>query len=184
LRPPWLQETERTRKLRRTVVELLLAEAMARAIRTEYLQTASVKHPQLNSAYEGAAILKEKYDILSEEVRGLDAERMRAAAVQLAATALRLVVDTCPPTQTDKGKWTRGRKALDPRREKEIAAFERWQKSVEAGRGGPSPSRGQHKPRGAFRPGHRGAVVPDLESAAAIPSNCLLSRGSAASPVV
>jgi hypothetical protein len=62
-------------------MELLLAEAIARAIARAYLQTAWVKHPQMHSAYEGAAILKEKYDILWEEVRRLDAERMRTAAV-------------------------------------------------------------------------------------------------------
>jgi hypothetical protein len=55
---------------------------MARAIRTEYLQTASVSHPQMHSPYEGVAILKEKYGILWDEVRGLDAERMRAAVVR------------------------------------------------------------------------------------------------------
>jgi hypothetical protein len=35
-------------------------EAMARAIWAKYLQTASVKRPQRHSAYEGAAIFKEK----------------------------------------------------------------------------------------------------------------------------
>jgi hypothetical protein len=45
-------------------MELQLAEAVVRAIGTEYLQTAAVKHPPIHSAHEGAAILKEKYDIL------------------------------------------------------------------------------------------------------------------------
>lgn len=32
---------------------------------------------------------------------------MRAAALKLAAAALRFVVDTCPPTEiADNGKWT------------------------------------------------------------------------------
>jgi len=107
-------------------MELQLAEAVVRAIGTEYLQTAAVKHPPIHSAHEGAAILKEKYDILWEEVKRLDADRMRAAAVKLAATALRFVVETCPPTETtDNGKWTRSRKALDLRAEKEIEAFGR-----------------------------------------------------------
>ena len=130
-------------------MELQLAEAVAQAIGTEYLQ-ASVKHAQLHSAYEGAAILKEKYDILWEEVKALNAERMRAAAVGLAATALRFVVDTCPPTETPHdGAWARSRKTLDPRREKEIGAFERWQMSGwrEADRGSQGPEREENKPR-------------------------------------
>ena len=130
-------------------MELQLAEAMVRAIGTEYLQTAAVKHPPIHSAHEGAAILKEKYDILWEEVKRLDADRMRAAAVKLAATALRFVVETCPPTETtDNGKWTRSRKVLDPRREKEIEAFERWQMGVrEAGGGNNSLGRDEHEPQ-------------------------------------
>ena len=130
-------------------MELQLAEAVVRAIATEYLQTAAVRHPPIHSAHEGAAILREKYDILWEEVKRLDGDRMRAAAVKLAATALRFVVETCPPTQTtDNGKWTRSRKALDPRREKEIEAFERWQLSVgEAGGGSHSLGRDEHEPQ-------------------------------------
>jgi hypothetical protein len=86
-------------------MELILAEAMARAIAMGYLQTAWVKHPKMHSAYEGAAILKKKYDTLWEEVRRLDAERMRGAAVKLAASALRFVVEICPPTETaDNGR--------------------------------------------------------------------------------
>ena len=124
-------------------MELQLAEAVVRAIATEYLQTAAVRHPPIHSAHEGAAILKEKYDILWEEVKRLDADRMRAAAVKLAATALRFVVETCSPTETtNNGKWTRSRKALDPRREKEIEAFERWQMS-----GSHSLGRDEHEPQ-------------------------------------
>ncbi|HXJ92441.1 MAG TPA: hypothetical protein VMT20_06120 [Terriglobia bacterium] len=130
-------------------MELQLAEAVVRAIATEYLQTAAVRHPPIHSAHEGAAILREKYDILWEEAKRLDGDRMRAAAVKLATTALRFVVETCPPTQTtDNGKWTRSRKALDPRREKEIEAFERWQMSVgEAGSGRHSLGRDEHEPQ-------------------------------------
>jgi hypothetical protein len=124
-------------------MELQLAEAVVRAIATECLQMAAVKHPPIHSAHEGAAILKEKYDILWEEVKRLDADRMRAAAVRLAATALRFVVESCSPTETtNNGKWTRSRKALDPRREKEINAFERWQMSVSHSLG-----RDEHEPQ-------------------------------------
>jgi len=154
-------------------VELQLAEAVAREIGTDYLQTASVKHSQMHSAFEGVAILKERYDILWEEVKRLDAERMRSAAVKLAASALRFVVETCPPTETaDNGRRSRGRKTLDPRREKEILAFERWQRSVpEAGRGDPSPGRSRRKPPHG-RPGQatEGCRARPLESAASIPS--------------
>jgi hypothetical protein len=108
-----------------------------------------VKHPPIHSAHEGAAILKEKYDILWEEVKRRDADRMRGAAVKLAATALRFVVETCSPTRiADNGKWTQSRKALDPRREKEIEAFERWQMGAEEASGGShSLGRDEHKPQ-------------------------------------
>lgn len=62
---------------------LLLAEAIARAIGRAYLQTAWVKHPEMNSAHDCAAIRKEKYDILWEEVSRLDAERMRSGGGQV-----------------------------------------------------------------------------------------------------
>ncbi|HEV3279316.1 MAG TPA: hypothetical protein VG860_21170 [Terriglobia bacterium] len=139
-------------------MKLQPAEAVARAIGMAHLQAASVKHVQIHSAYEGAAILKEKYDILWEEVTRLDAERMRAAAVKLAATALRFVVDACPPPKTiDNGKWTHSRKALNQRREKEIAAFERWQMRGrrDPGRESQEPGREDHK----RRDGHRGQVI-------------------------
>ena len=45
-------------------MELQLAEAVLRVVGTEYLQTGSVKHSEMHSAHEGAAILKGKYDIL------------------------------------------------------------------------------------------------------------------------
>jgi hypothetical protein len=130
-------------------MELQLAEAVANAIDMEYMR-ASMKHLRLHSAYEGAAVLKEKYDILWEEVRRLDVEQMRTAAVRLAATALRFVVDTCPLTKTqDRGTGNSNRKPLDPRREKEIAAFERWQTAGqrEAGRSSLELRREEHRPR-------------------------------------
>ena len=65
-------------------MELQLTEAVANAIGMEYMR-ASMKGPRLHSAYEGVAILKGKYDILWEEVKRLDVERMRAAAVGCAS---------------------------------------------------------------------------------------------------
>ena len=138
-------------------MELQLAEALVQTTATEYLQRAAVRHTPIHSAHDRAAILREKYDILWEEVKRLDADRMRTAAVKLAATALRFVVETCPPTETtDNGKWTRSRKALDPRREKEIEAFERWQMSIgEAGGGSHSLGRDEHE----LRDGHPGPAT-------------------------
>jgi hypothetical protein len=102
---------------------------MVRAIWTKYLQTASVKRPQRHSAYEGAAILKEKYD--HPLGRGEEA-RCRGSARRGSP-----VGSDCPPlrgrhlpSDRDYGKSARSRKTLDLRREKEIAAFERWQRSV------------------------------------------------------
>ena len=83
---------------------------MAQAIGKEYLQ-ASVKRSREHSAYEGAAILKERCDLLREEVKMLDAGQMREAAVKLEASALRFLVDTYPPTETAANdRWTRSRK--------------------------------------------------------------------------
>ena len=131
-------------------MELQLTEAVANAIGMEYMR-ASMKRPPLHSAYEGAAVLKEKYDVLWEGVKRVDVEQMRAAAIKLAATALRFVVDTCPPTKTqDVGAATNTRKLLDARREKEIVAFERWQtnRRSEAGRSTRRPRPEEHRPQG------------------------------------
>jgi hypothetical protein len=107
-------------------MELQLAEAVANGIGREYMR-ASRKCLRLHSAHEGAAVLKEKYDILWEEVKRVDVKQTRAAAIRLAATALRFVVDTCPPSKTNADAGANTRKPMDPGREKEITAFERWQ---------------------------------------------------------
>jgi hypothetical protein len=110
-------------------MDLQIVESVANAVGLEYMR-ASMKHRQFRSAYEGAAILREKYELLWETVKGCNVEQMRAAAIRLAATALRFVVDTCPPPEAREkcvGKEARGQR--DTRREREVAAFERWQRA-------------------------------------------------------
>jgi hypothetical protein len=65
-------------------MELQLAEVVANAIGREYMRV-SRKCLRLHAAHEGAAVLKEKYDILSEEVKRVDVKQTRAAAIRLAA---------------------------------------------------------------------------------------------------
>jgi len=61
------------------------------------------KFPPFNSAHEGFAVLKEEVDELWDEVKAKqgarDVENMRMEAVQVAAMALRFIVDIC-----DKGR--------------------------------------------------------------------------------
>ena len=69
------------------------------AVNQEY-STAVSKFPPFNTAHEGFAILKEEVDELWEAVRMKQgdpkrAEQMRKEAVQVAAMALRFIVDIC-----------------------------------------------------------------------------------------
>lgn len=62
-------------------------------------ETASSLFPSFHSAHEGYAVLLEEVDELWDEVRKnpkkRDIARMRAEAIQVAAMALRLIVDVC-----------------------------------------------------------------------------------------
>lgn len=58
---------------------------------------AEAKHPPISSAYEGWAVIKEKLGKLQAEIRRQqpDPKRMRIEALQVAAVAMRFVVDVC-----------------------------------------------------------------------------------------
>lgn len=60
---------------------------------------AARKFPEFNSAHEGFAVLKEEVDELWEEVRAKqgtrDPGKLRKEAVQVAAMALRFILDVC-----------------------------------------------------------------------------------------
>ena len=67
-------------------------------------QKATTKYPSFNSCHEGAAILKEEYDELWEEVRAMknsinptveQQTKARNEAIQVGAMALRFVLDMC-----------------------------------------------------------------------------------------
>lgn len=72
------------------------------------LRRARSLFPAMHSAHEGAAVIREEYDELWEEVcRGGDqvrrTEKMRKEAIQLAAMALRFVLDVCDTPSADVG---------------------------------------------------------------------------------
>ena len=63
------------------------------------LQKATHEHGAFRSAHEGFAVLKEEVDELCDEVRGRrsleNSGRMQQEAVQVAAMALRFLLDVC-----------------------------------------------------------------------------------------
>lgn len=79
-----------------TLDGLRLSRAMSK-ITVEYLRAAS-KFPSFNSAHEGWAVIKEELDELWEVVRENQAtlgrnERLKKEAIQVAAMAMRFVID-------------------------------------------------------------------------------------------
>ena len=68
---------------------------------------ASRKFSPFNSAHEGYAVLREEVDELWDEVkRNGPVSRMREEAIQIAAMAIRFVIDVCdsptPPSEPPK----------------------------------------------------------------------------------
>jgi hypothetical protein len=63
-------------------------------------ESANLRYPPFNSAHEGYAVLLEEIDELWDEVKKSPKKRdlvlMRAEAVQVAAMALRFLIDVCP----------------------------------------------------------------------------------------
>jgi len=55
------------------------------------------RHPTFASSHEGWAVMREEMDELWDEVRkrNSDPDRMRAEAIQVAAMAIRFVLDVC-----------------------------------------------------------------------------------------
>lgn len=68
------------------------------------LQGAMLRYPAFNSAHEGYAVLLEEVDELWTEVKkrpsARDVQAMRAEAVQVAAMALRFIIDCCEEGET------------------------------------------------------------------------------------
>lgn len=68
----------------------------------EEVQRAEAKFPPFNSAHEGYAVILEELDELWEEVKRngsvRDTERMRLEAIQVAAMAVRFLVNVCRPS--------------------------------------------------------------------------------------
>lgn len=66
----------------------------------------AMKWPPMNSAHEGYAVLAEEVDELWEHVKVRQGERdipeMAYEAVQVAAMALRFIIDVCTPTTAAK----------------------------------------------------------------------------------
>lgn len=59
------------------------------------LAEAQAKFPPFNSAHEGYAVLKEEVDELWQEVKHGSRHRQREEATQVAAMAVRFLIDVC-----------------------------------------------------------------------------------------
>ncbi len=63
---------------------------------TEEYERACKKFPRFNSAHEGYAVLKEEVDELWDEIKKDQSPfEMREEAIQIAAMALRFIIDVC-----------------------------------------------------------------------------------------
>lgn len=75
-----------------------MTEASRRAEEiVEELDKARAKHAPMHGPHEGYAVILEELDELWDEVKAQhqDKERMRKEALQVAAMALRFIVDVC-----------------------------------------------------------------------------------------
>lgn len=77
----------------------MIAEDAIELVRTE-LEHAEELFPAFNSSHEGYAVLKEELDELWEEIKNNKdhgtLERQKREAIQVAAMALRFLVNLCP----------------------------------------------------------------------------------------
>jgi NTP pyrophosphatase (non-canonical NTP hydrolase) len=72
-----------------------LTEIQLHNIFIEY-KRASNLFPSFHSPHEGYAVIKEELDELWDEIRnGEDKENMKKEAIQVAAMALRFIIDVC-----------------------------------------------------------------------------------------
>jgi NTP pyrophosphatase (non-canonical NTP hydrolase) len=71
--------------------------AQVLAMASQELARATKKHGAMASAHEGYAVIKEELDELWEQIKKQqrDEESIRKEAVQVAAMALRFVIDVC-----------------------------------------------------------------------------------------
>lgn len=69
-----------------------LADAAWQDVREE-IWRATRRYPEFNSTHEGYAVIKEELDELWEAVRGNNRQDARAEAVQVAAMAIRFLMD-------------------------------------------------------------------------------------------
>lgn len=87
------------------IVEAYLSSAAMQDIRHEY-RAATAKFGPFNSAHEGYAVLLEEVDELWDEVKAKQGSRdlikMRKEAIQVAAMAMRFVVDVCDSERGQK----------------------------------------------------------------------------------
>lgn len=75
----------------------VLAQALADVI-AEFYRAKDI-YPPMNSAHEGWAVLREEVDELWDEIKAKECtrnhDRLRKEAVQVAAVAVRFVIDVC-----------------------------------------------------------------------------------------
>lgn len=93
-----------------TIEEELVNRAIARALVLvqEELRTALSRFPAFNSAHEGLAVLMEELEELKAEVfrqpQDRSIARMYQEAIQVAAMAIRFMVDVCPTREVLNGE--------------------------------------------------------------------------------
>lgn len=98
-------ESERIEATRRKIHNAANVAAVLEMVRRE-LASATAKFPPMNSAHEGYGILAEEVDELWDEIKAKQGERrldnLRAEAVQVAAMAVRFILDVCTPDNVQK----------------------------------------------------------------------------------
>jgi len=83
----------------------MAAIRIARAVRCELIR-AQKKFPPFNSYHEGYAVLREEVDELWDEIKGgQDPERLRDEATQVAAMAMRFLLELCPQHPDSVFEW-------------------------------------------------------------------------------
>lgn len=84
------------------MTDIRTGSEVAQAVIEEY-DRATAKFEQFNSAHEGYAVILEELNELWDEVRRRNANPvlMRMEAIQVAAMAIRFVVDVCPGSEDE-----------------------------------------------------------------------------------
>lgn len=75
----------------------MIIQELTSLVEEEEVKRATRKHAAMHSAHEGYAVIKEELEELWDEIKRQqpDKDLMRLEAIQLAAMAMRFVLDIC-----------------------------------------------------------------------------------------